>query len=224
MKHIILGVLAVASVSCTYDINKNPGGGETALALPPGSVPSFAQINSAVLQAKCATCHGVGGGNRGGVNLESYETVSAAASAIASAVNGGFMPPRSAPALSASEKELLLGWITAGAPRDGRSGNTGGTQPTPTPNPGGPTQPPVPSAPELTFASVYERVLQPSCVGCHGTRGGVNLETYDNVLDHKKDIVDAVESGFMPPRSRTPLSAEQKQHLLAWIQAGAPFN
>lgn len=221
MKHLLGGLFAMTLVACTYDINKNPGGGETALALPPGSTPSYAQVNAAVIQAKCATCHGVSGGNRGGLNFESYENVLAAANSIAGAVNAGSMPPRTAPALSAGEKDLLLGWITAGAPREGQSGNAGtppGTQPTPNPTPSPPSQP------EMTFASVYERVLQPSCVGCHGTRGGVNLETYDNVLDHKQDIVDAVETGFMPPRSRTPLTPEQKQHLLSWIQAGAPFN
>jgi uncharacterized membrane protein len=215
----MLALLALMT-ACNYEVKKTADGGEGAFGLPPGAIPSYAQVNDAVLAGKCATCHGVAGGNRGGLNFESHGSVAANAAAIAAAVNAGSMPPRTAPALSAGERELLLGWIAAGAPLEGREGVANPAPQQPDPQQPGPTPP----LPELTFASVYERVLQPACASCHGTRGGVNVETYDAVLDHKHDIVEVIEKGSMPPRSRAPLTAEQKEHLLAWIRAGAPFN
>lgn len=218
MKRITIITLLASLSACSYDIPKRNPNAEGAFSLPPGSTPSFAQVQAGVLETKCATCHGVAAGNRGGLNLESYETVVAAVAAITAEIQGGTMPPRTAPALSANERTLLLSWIQAGAPRDGLTS-------TPDPTEGPSPQPvPAPSTPELTFASVYERVLQPSCVGCHGSRGGVNLETYTAVIDHKHDLVEVLEKRTMPPRSRPPLTEEQRDHLLAWIQAGAPFN
>lgn len=161
------------------------------------------------------------------------------------------MPPRSAASLSAEEKAFLLSWLSAGAPRNAAAGGgaPGSGAPGTTPNPGPiPTPPPgddcrkgddddddddciqqgepvpAPTPDAINFAMVYEQVFAPRCVSCHGERGGVNLETYDNVFANRQAIVDAVDGGFMPPRSRGPLTPEQKELLMRWIQSGAPFS
>lgn len=227
---------------CSYDIDKT--GGSQGKLSGPGATLDFESVFQAVLRPKCATCHSAAQGNRAGVNLETYENVFANRAAVQSVVQGGFMPPRSAAGLTADEKAFLLAWLSAGAPRNAAAGGAGpGTTPDP-----GQRPPPTPPAPgddckrgdddddddcirreepvtgPISFALVFERVFAPNCVSCHGQRGGVNLETYDNVFANRQAIVDAVDGGFMPPRSRSPLSPEQKELLMRWIQSGAPFS
>jgi len=82
-------------------------------------------------------------------------------------------------------------------------------------------------------------LLRDNCVSCHHT-GGIapfSLETYEAAQPFASQLVLAVESGSMPPflaretdtcKPRLPwaddlrLSAEQKQLLRSWADAGAP--
>lgn len=78
-------------------------------------------------------------------------------------------------------------------------------------------------ASELTYASVYERVLRPNCVSCHGNAAGVNLETYENVKTNLQKIYEAVlVRRKMPKAPAPPLTPDQLGILNAWIKAGAP--
>lgn len=76
---------------------------------------------------------------------------------------------------------------------------------------------------ELGFATIYNRVLRPSCVGCHGDGGGINLETYANVKLHLGAVKASVFfTKRMPKSPGVPLSASQLGLLSAWIDEGAP--
>lgn len=78
-------------------------------------------------------------------------------------------------------------------------------------------------ASELNFSSVYNQVLRPSCIGCHGSSGGVSLETYASVKIHLSKIYNSTIVERVMPKAPTPVLSEQQIGLLnAWIVAGAP--
>lgn len=90
----------------------NPGGGSIA--------PTFANVYSVILSQRCVGCHANNNG-RGGYGYATYQqtlrsvnTANPAASLIYRSVLNDSMPENSAP-LAASEKKLILDWITAGA-------------------------------------------------------------------------------------------------------------
>jgi uncharacterized membrane protein len=78
-------------------------------------------------------------------------------------------------------------------------------------------------ASELSFSSVYQKVFLPNCVGCHGNGGGINLETYPNVMANLLQIKQAAVDGRSMPKSPgLALTGDQIGLLNAWILAGAP--
>lgn len=80
-------------------------------------VLNYDKVNKEVLAPRCISCHSETGGNRGDVNLETYENVVALAPEIESAIQLGSMPrPRNKP-LTAEQKELILKWLSMGAPK-----------------------------------------------------------------------------------------------------------
>ena len=80
----------------------------------PGAALDFLAVKSQFFEPQCLRCHSNAGGNRGGVNLETYVNVSNFLSRVQSAVNSGVMPPSGS--LSTSMKSILNNWISAGAP------------------------------------------------------------------------------------------------------------
>ena len=79
----------------------------------------------------------------------------------------------------------------------------------------------------VNYAFVNANIFQPHCVSCHsnagGNPGGVNLETYANVVTHLSDIRDQVNTNQMP-KGGPPLTDTQKTILNDWISLGAPEN
>lgn len=85
---------------------------------------------------------------------------------------------------------------------------------------------PVLSAELITFEVVKTQVLEKHCFECHSrdtNKGGVQLETYANVLKEVQGIRDTVFRKSMPPRRRTDLklSDSQIKLIIDWIDAGA---
>lgn len=76
--------------------------------------PNFQIIRTQILQANCLKCHSAAGGNKAGVNLETYETVLRNLSSVEAVVADGSMPPRGP--LSQELQALFLRWIQLGAP------------------------------------------------------------------------------------------------------------
>lgn len=79
--------------------------------------PTFQNVYNVILQPRCQSCHGGAGGYSYGnyqQTLTSVNRANPAASRLYQSVLGNDMPRGSA-ALAASEKKLILDWITAGA-------------------------------------------------------------------------------------------------------------
>lgn len=77
----------------------------------------------------------------------------------------------------------------------------------------------------LSWDRINTEILKPKCATCHsaagGNRGGINLETHAQVIALNAAIADAVQSNFMPPRSRPQLTADERDLLLRWLAGGA---
>jgi uncharacterized membrane protein len=244
MKKYIVGFSLLLSLSsCNYaqsnslaldPINSGNAGEPVDLGAAPDQV-DFAVIMEKVIAKNCLSCHSDSGGNRGHLNLETYQNVSQAAADIKELVLDRSMPPRRAAPLTDTQIQMLVTWIDAGAPE--KLNTEPAPQPTPLPELPpvvGPEPPPVftpEPAPEpapvpvpvgATFEMVFKQVIQPSCLKCHSGegKGDVNLETYQNVLKFKKEVRETIADGSMPRRSK--LTDDQKKLILDWIDAGAP--
>jgi hypothetical protein len=97
----------------------------------------FADIKSQIFDPNCIRCHSVVGGNRAGINLETYSNVQPILQNIANAVSSGAMPPTGG--LPNGLKNLVAQWIAAGAPEFATS--------VPPVNPGDPQSPGNPPTP-----------------------------------------------------------------------------
>lgn len=189
--------------ACSYRTEKETPG----LGLSNSNL-SFSDVQSRILGPRCARCHA-------GDVVASYEAVAANLSEITRRIQlspgtRGAMPP-GAP-LSAAEREALLAWARAGAPRE-----SGSTAPNPS-TPPVPT-PPTPENPApFSFAEVQSKVLTPKCARCHGGMMG----SYERVVANLGAIDSMVSAGQMPPARAAQLSEDEKQLLLRWIAMGAP--
>ena len=114
-KTICLAFISVIA-SCGYNNTKLPitAGNNSGLGSGGTTGPDFVNVKAQFFQPHCMRCHSDAGGNRAGVNLETYANVSRFLSRAQSAVNAGSMPP--AGPLSADRKSILNDWIAAGAP------------------------------------------------------------------------------------------------------------
>lgn len=91
------------------------GGPKEETTTPPSEIITYDTVKEKVLAPRCIGCHSDEGGNRGDVNLETYENVLSFASLIESEIISGSMPrPRNKP-LSSEQKTLILKWIKDGA-------------------------------------------------------------------------------------------------------------
>lgn len=86
---------------------------------------------------------------------------------------------------------------------------------------------------ELTFAEIAP-IVWDRCSGCHrpGQSAPFSLISYKDVSDRREQILEVLESGFMPPwlpdtpdvqyENDTRLNPKQKASLVRWLQEGAP--
>jgi uncharacterized membrane protein len=178
----------------------------------------YAEVQNQVIGPMCLECHSAANGNSGGVNLESYQNVFLHIVDIRADVVSGDMPA-SGPALTETEKTLIVGWIDSGAPQ----GTSASPQPTPTPNPT-PLPTPTPVAtpnptptpdPSLHFSTVYAQVIGPKCTSCHS-----DFSSYATVKGEISTIQSKVSSKSMPQGSS--LTTAQYNTLMNWISAGSP--
>ena len=97
----------------------------------------------------------------------------------------------------------------------------------------------VASGQPVSFAKDITPILQTTCISCHGgekTSKGLDLKTYASLMTGsqsgavitpgdaaKSMLVVSVQAGKMPKRG-APLSADQIQLLVNWVNAGAKNN
>lgn len=73
----------------------------------------------------------------------------------------------------------------------------------------------------LSYAFVEAQVLR-RCSGCHGTDGGITLETYPQVKARLADIERTALRTRTMPKTGAPLTPRQLSILKTWIAIGAP--
>ena len=228
-------VLVTSLVGCNYKVTKQQDAADSNvdnLNNDNSNTPlSYSVVSDKVLSKNCVGCHSATGGNKGHINLESYENVKSNIAKIRDEVANKTMPPRKK--LNDSDINLILKWIDAGATEDGSAVLTpdpAPTTPTPLPPPAPPTTPapPVIQIPEdpkeITFAMVKTVLLEPKCLKCHseagGNKGDVNLETYQNMILNIQDAWDDLTDGSMPRGSDKTLTNDQKNIFFRWYDAG----
>lgn len=204
-------VTGLLGSGCGFTVSKQDPLAEAGAA---GRVLGYTSLRARIFQPRCISCHGT----KGGVSLETYQGALSALTLIADEVVAEkTMPPRRAGGpLSVSDQELILAWVNAGGPEN----DVDLAVPEEPTVPASPVPEPTPSGP-VSYAQVRARIFRPKCVRCHGTKGGVNLETYSSILS----VLDKVEREAlvkrkMPPKH--PLSAAKQAWLRAWIDEGAP--
>lgn len=78
----------------------------------------------------------------------------------------------------------------------------------------------------VTYAQVNAQIFTPICLRCHsnatGNNGGVNLETYQSVLNNLTRATNAIDTNVMP-FDGPPLSQDLKNLLHQWINQGTPL-
>lgn len=73
----------------------------------------------------------------------------------------------------------------------------------------------------VDWNSVNQKVFIPYCVSCHGTSGGVSVESYEAVKQNLSRVQsEALVDKSMPPSG--PLPQDVQNLLEAWIVSGAP--
>jgi uncharacterized membrane protein len=206
----------------------------------------YAFVKAKVFQPKCVRCHSSAGGNKGDVNMETYENVIANLADIENdtLVEKSMPPRRAGGPLGEYEQNILKLWIDAGAPKEAASDPV----PTPAPTPNSETSPaptpeptPVqnPVIVEPTWDSIYTHILEPKCVKCH--QEGEKAEEYPltdraYVVDEanllvkagqpdESDLYTAIirqDKKVMPPlKTGMTLSEQEKEAIRIWILNGA---
>jgi uncharacterized membrane protein len=81
------------------------------------------------------------------------------------------------------------------------------------------------SSSKMDYALVRTEVIEPMCINCHsnanGNSGGVNLESYQSVIQNLTTVEDEVKTDGMPA-SGPLLTPTEKNIILNWIKEGAP--
>jgi formate dehydrogenase gamma subunit len=195
-------------------------GGPTTTAVP--AEVTWDGVVSVLFNPGCTGCHGASL-QSGGLDLSSYDSAltgggsgpgivpnDAAASIIVQKMESGAHPA----VLSAEDISLLRAWIDNGAAESTSGGGTTDTT----------------VAAGDTWDSAVAAFFNPTCTGCHGTTGGIDLSSYDTALAGGASgagvvpgdaagsaIVLKMEAGNHPGM----LTDDELARLRAWIDSGA---
>jgi hypothetical protein len=157
-----------------------------------------------------------------GVNLTTYDRIiryvtpgNGATSKLYRVLNrtgSDRMPPPPRPALTATQKDLILKWINQGAKNNNCKASCDSTQ--------------------FTFAAAIKPLMDAKCTGCHNPAslgGNIELSTYNGVktvaLNGKLNGSITQQPGYSPmPKNGIKLSDCEIRQVQQWISAGSLNN
>ncbi len=146
-----------------------------------------------IFASNCMPCHSTASA-QSGIILDTYwNSFENADAALAKALSDH--APSALAELTQTEKFTFQAWVDAGKPY----------------------------GEAVTYTSDIEPIISMDCSGCHtggGSSGGVDLDGYANAAAGASASWDEIRIDDMPPG--TPLTGEQKDKWLAWIEQGTP--
>ena len=171
-----------------------------------------------MFQESCASCHG----SIGGFNAESYEEVMKAvtpgdpeASSVVEVQREGGHPGQ----LTEDQINTLVAWIQSGAPQSAGTGGLSQEGSASEESGGGE------AAAATTWAGGIETLFADRCGACHGSMGGFNAESYEEVMKavtpgdpDASQVVEGQRAGDHPGT----FEADELEQVIQWIQSGAP--
>lgn len=167
---------------------------------------NYQSVNAKVITGQCLNCHAEATGNKGNLNLESYENIRANLNQIIYRV----LEVRDMPqgGLSFSDYSLMEVWLNAGAPEKNTQSISSNLK--------GP----------FNWLVIREQILKRNCLDCHSSlapEAGLDLSDYDQFKINYAKIFDRTfVKQDMPPEPYDGLNTLEKQALLKWISQGFP--
>ncbi|MFN7727930.1 MAG: hypothetical protein ACK5P7_02110 [Bdellovibrio sp.] len=210
IQNILMVLVVLVTASCNYSRLKEeaaPGGGVGTRDLGP---LNYVTLNQTVIGPQCLNCHSNQTGNKGNLNLETYQSLRANLNRIAfRSLEKRDMPPQGLPS---AETAILKAWIEAGAPEQvsGPSEKPGGGLDQ------GPTG----------FAKVRDQIFAAKCLDCHSgvnPQGALDLTSLSEVrMNITKIFESVIVKQTMPIEPYPALSPKERKVLLNWIDLGMP--
>ncbi|AZZ36815.1 hypothetical protein CIK05_08440 [Bdellovibrio sp. qaytius] len=168
---------------------------------------NYESVSAKVITGQCLQCHSAAGGNKGDLNLETYQNVRANLNQIMYRVLEAKDMPRGG--LSGDDYALLEMWLSSGAPE--KNTLTGPVS--------------VLKGP-FNWLAIKDQILKRNCLDCHSSvtpEAGLDLSDYDQFKNNYAKIFDRTfVKQDMPPEPYDGLNASEKQALLKWISQGFP--
>lgn len=178
-----------------------------------------------VLTTRCSSCHS-SSLKSGGIDVLDINEMLAlgvvvpgepSLSLVFTEIQGGTMPPSKS--LAQADIDAVYNWIADGF-KDGSTVT--------------PITPTTPAVLEAKYASIYVKILQPKCLGCHnsGSSNGVSFASYTATMNTVQKTLPLSSSLYtsvatrktMPKGSPGSLSAAETKAISDWITAGALNN
>ena len=208
LQTVILVVFSLLIFSCNYSTKNS----ELPVVMTEAKLDQLAlesnylSVNAKVISGQCLSCHSDATGNKGNLNLETYENIRAKLNQIMYRVLEVKDMPQGG--LNETDYALMDMWLTSGAPEK----NTGSA----TPSLKGP----------FNWTVIRDQVLKSNCLDCHSSvspEAGLDLSDYDQFVNNYAKIFDRTfVKQDMPPEPYDGLTANEKQAVLKWISQGFP--
>lgn len=197
--------------ACNYNRNKdlNSASSKKLLSQDIGDV-DYEMVKNFVLSSQCLSCHSNLSGNKGGLNLESYQAVRGALNkVIYRSLEKKDMPTRGLPE---AELRVLKAWIEQGAPEKVIAGRQ---------KPVGESESGV-----IDFQRIQLQIMAPKCLDCHGPKdpiANLDLTSIQIVRSNITQIFDRMFiKGDMPMSPYPTLTPSERRVFLKWIDMGMP--
>lgn len=183
--------LAVYAVVAVYDGAEATIASSSLIHDNQVATPDYLSGMADIFADNCMPCHSTASATSGIILDTFWNAHENADAALAKALADH--APSGAGTLDAGDKDTFQAWVDAGKPYGAA----------------------------VSYTSDIDPIISMNCSGCHtggGTAGGVDLDGYANAAAEASASWDEIRIDDMPPGG--PLSSEQKDKWLAWIEQG----